>query len=492
MTLRTPSRRTASLTALGAVLVAGVGVSAPAGASITGAGAAGIEAGQNITVFHNIDFVAVFGYGPVGTEITVDVIRDGVTIGTSTGPTVDTPEGPGLEVNHGLDAGVAGPGDCWVGTTPDIRPGDRIVVTEPGDTDEVTVDDIRFTGQPVRDAATGTVTVPGTARYANGTPVPVDKLDSGEFRDTDGTLRAAPNAIVKTDDAGGFAMQYKAPYVLERNRQNLSNEQIAQSLLQDGHAVGFGHVVPLPLESMLVDGTNDTPGPALGCEASPAAGGAAGGTAPQPADTTAPTVTGRAPAAGATAVARTVNTTATFSEDVAVGAGSFTLTGPAGAVPAAVTYDATTRTATLDPAADLVAGTRYTAALTGVTDRAGNALPATSWSFTTVAPPADTTAPTVTGRAPAAGATNVARTANATATFSEAVTGTSPTTVTLRRGKSAVAAAVSYDATTRTVTLDPSTTLQARSTYTVGLTNGIRDAAGNALAGTTWTFTTGR
>ena len=35
------------------------------------------------------------------------------------------------------------------------------------------------------------------------------------------------------------------------------------------HAMGFGHVAPLPLEAMLVDGVDDVPGPALGCEGSP-------------------------------------------------------------------------------------------------------------------------------------------------------------------------------------------------------------------------------
>ena len=76
------------------------------------------------------------------------------SIGTVTAPTVDTRTGPGIEINHG-PIGLAQPGDCWDGTTPNILRGDRIVVTEGTDTDEVTVDDIRFTGPAVSPASCG-------------------------------------------------------------------------------------------------------------------------------------------------------------------------------------------------------------------------------------------------------------------------------------------------------------------------------------------------
>ena len=57
-----------------------------------------------------------------------------------------------------------------------------------------------------------------------------------------------------------------------------------------------------------------------------------------------------------------------------------------------VTYDAATRTATLDPDAPLAHSTTYTATVKGgaggVKDIAGNALAADfTWSFTTAAPP---------------------------------------------------------------------------------------------------------
>jgi hypothetical protein len=199
--------------------------------------------------------------------------------------------------------------------------------------------------------------------------------------------------------------------------------------------------------------------------------------------------------------------TATFSEAVqGVDGSTFVLRGGAGAaVPAAVTYDAGTRVATLDPTADLAAGTRYTATLTGgptaVRDVANNPLADVTWSFTTAAaaapvPPADTAAPTVTARGPSADATGVVRSGNVTVTFSEAVTGVAGATVVLRNaGGATIPAVVTYDAGRRTATLNPSSTLPSSTRYTVSLyggTNGIKDVAGNPLANGSWSFTTGR
>ncbi|WP_197446257.1 DUF4082 domain-containing protein [Tautonia plasticadhaerens] len=224
------------------------------------------------------------------------------------------------------------------------------------------------------------------------------------------------------------------------------------------------------------------------------------------ADTTAPTVTGRSPAAGATGVAVGANVTATFSkalDPATVGTATFELRDPANnLVAATVTYHAPNRRATLNPSANLAAGTTYTARLRGGTtdprikDLAGNALAANvTWTFTTAG--ADTTAPTVTGRSPAAGATGVAVGANVTATFSEAMTASTvgaSTFVLSGPGGGAVAAAVTYDAATRTATLDPAANLAAGTSYTatvVGGSAGVKDLAGNPLAAdAVWSFTT--
>ena len=110
---------------------------------------------------------------------------------------------------------------------------------------------------------------------------------------------------------------------------------------------------------------------------------------------------------------------------------------------------------------------------------------------------ADTTAPTVTGVAPASGATSVSASANATATFSEAMSAASITTTNFELrgpGGTLVPAAVSYDAASRTATLNPTAALAASTAYTAtvkGGATGVKDLAGNALAtDRTWTFTT--
>jgi unsaturated chondroitin disaccharide hydrolase len=110
--------------------------------------------------------------------------------------------------------------------------------------------------------------------------------------------------------------------------------------------------------------------------------------------------------------------------------------------------------------------------------------------YPTTPPPPDTTPPTITARAPATGAVDVPLGANVTATFSEAVTNVTPSTFTLRRGTTQLASSVSYDAASRTATLDPGAELSASTLYTATLTNGIIDLAGNTLAPVSWIFTT--
>jgi N,N-dimethylformamidase beta subunit-like protein/uncharacterized protein DUF4082/Big-like domain-containing protein len=103
-------------------------------------------------------------------------------------------------------------------------------------------------------------------------------------------------------------------------------------------------------------------------------------------DTTAPTVTTRSPAAGATGVATTAAPSATFSEPVQSATVALTLKNAAGtAVAGSVAYDAATAKATFTPAAALAANTVYTLAASGAADAAGNVMAATSWSFTTAA-----------------------------------------------------------------------------------------------------------
>ena len=119
-------------------------------------------------------------------------------------------------------------------------------------------------------------------------------------------------------------------------------------------------------------------------------------TVDNPVDTTPPTVTAAAPAADAVDVATDTAVSATFSEGLdptTVNATTFELRDPANnVVPAAVSYDGVSQTASLTPTDALANGTVYTATVisgaSGVKDLAGNALASDYiWSFTTIAGP---------------------------------------------------------------------------------------------------------
>jgi methionine-rich copper-binding protein CopC len=217
------------------------------------------------------------------------------------------------------------------------------------------------------------------------------------------------------------------------------------------------------------------------------------------ADTTPPVVSSVTPTNGATNVAISTTVTATFNEAMdatTISGTTFTLKTTSGgvAVAGSVSYNPATRVATFTPTSPLANNTNYTATITtDAKDIAGNALAAnTVWAFTTIP---DTTPPVVASTTPADNATNVAISAVVTATFSEAMDGTtiSGTTFTLKTtsGGVAVAGTVSYDAGTKTATFAPSASLATNTVYTATVTTGVKDTAGNAMtANKVWAFTT--
>jgi len=101
---------------------------------------------------------------------------------------------------------------------------------------------------------------------------------------------------------------------------------------------------------------------------------------------------------------------------------------------------------------------------------------------------ADTTKPTVTGRTPSDGATEVVAGTAVSATFSEPVTGTSAVVKVTSPGGE-VPGATAYDATTQKVTFTPTSPLSASTVHTVSV-SGATDGAGNTMDPVTWTFTT--
>jgi len=203
------------------------------------------------------------------------------------------------------------------------------------------------------------------------------------------------------------------------------------------------------------------------------------------------------PASGSTGIAITGTTvTATFGAAMTastINTGTFTLTGPSGAVAGTVSYNATTFIATFTPSVSFTNGATYTATIAAsVTDSLGGPLGTPyTWSFTTVT----AGVPTVTSVTPTSGATNVDAANAVTATFSEPMNAATLTTSTFTltaTGFPAATGTVTYNTGTQTATFTPSPALAASTAYTATITTGAQGSAGAALASNyKWTFTTG-
>lgn len=213
------------------------------------------------------------------------------------------------------------------------------------------------------------------------------------------------------------------------------------------------------------------------------------------ADTFAPIVTTRTPAANSLDVSVGTQIAADFNENVNfVSSSSMTLLQDGVTpVPGTVTYqNAFGFRAVFAPETQLAANTDYTVSLNGlIEDDFGNDLSPVSWLFRTGA---DVQRPVVVTQTPFPTSAGVPVTQNVTASFDEIVVGVSDTSFTLTpQGGSPVAAVVTFAPATRTATLNPTLQLAANTQHTATLTAAITDGANNALsaAPTSWTFTTG-
>ncbi len=208
-------------------------------------------------------------------------------------------------------------------------------------------------------------------------------------------------------------------------------------------------------------------------------------------DMTPPSVTLRSPAFNATGVGVGAAIFVDFSEEVTgVTSTSFVVSTGGTPIAGTVSYLTGTRRAEFTRTTQLAPNTTYNISLaSSIVDTASNPLAAVSWIFTTGP---DLQAPMVVTRAPAPASTSVPVTTQVTASFDENVMNVSATTFSLTpQGGSAVAATVSYAASTRTARLTPDLQLAPNTQHTATLTAAITDTSGVALAPTSWTFTTG-
>lgn len=140
--------------------------------------------------------------------------------------------------------------------------------------------------------------------------------------------------------------------------------------------------------------------------------------------------------------------------------------------------------------AGLTEGTTYTFTVTAVDSSDNESDQATPVLYTI---PLDTDPPTMGAPSIADGATGVSPLATFTATFSEAMNAATINLSTVRlRGPDNlnVPLLVSYNASTRVLTVNPTAPLRANTLYTLTM-NGLTDVAGNPLAPVNIQFTTG-
>jgi hypothetical protein len=207
------------------------------------------------------------------------------------------------------------------------------------------------------------------------------------------------------------------------------------------------------------------------------------------ADLTPPTIVSTVPANLATGVPVNTVISATFSKPMnvtTINTTTFTVkvTATSAPVTGTVAYNAGTNTATFTPSAPLASLTTYTATITtGAKDTNGNAVAANfNWTFST----ADIVPPTVLAVVPTNNSTNVATNTTVLITFSEAMDATTinGTNITLKNTgtSAAVAGTVTYNSGSHAATFTPNVPLANGTNYTVTVTTGVKDAAGNAMA----------
>ena len=207
-----------------------------------------------------------------------------------------------------------------------------------------------------------------------------------------------------------------------------------------------------------------------------------------------PTVSSTFPANQAVDVPLGDAVAATFSTPMnpsTINTSTFSLKRGIISIPGTVTSSGVT--AIFTPSISLAPSSVFTATITtGVENLAGGALVSNYvWTFTTGAKP-ETSAPTVTSTLPANGAVKVPIGNTLSATFSEALNPLTinTSTFTLQNGLIPIAGTVGYIGVTATFT--PNSALAPNTLFTATIAAGVKDLAGNALAGNyVWSFTTG-
>ncbi len=164
---------------------------------------------------------------------------------------------------------------------------------------------------------------------------------------------------------------------------------------------------------------------------------------------------------------------------------------PAFGSPIAININCNGNTATFDPPVPQLqfSKTYYAKVKNTVTDTFANSMNADfSWSFTTGIA-ADVIAPQISLSSPSAGATGIPTNAAITVALNETVN-CSTLNLTVDNGGTLVAGTTSCSGSSATFTPN-APGLGAGTAYTVTIAAGLKDIAGNTMAGSNWNFTTG-
>ncbi|WP_228484307.1 Ig-like domain-containing protein [Leptospira borgpetersenii] len=212
-------------------------------------------------------------------------------------------------------------------------------------------------------------------------------------------------------------------------------------------------------------------------------------------DTTRPNVVLVTPGNGALGVPTNSGANVAFSEamdcaTITGGGGGIVLDDdPAFGSPIAITINCNGNTATFSPTAPPLAfSTTYYAKIKNtVTDTFANSMNADySWSFTTGIA-ADVTAPQISLFSPLSGATGIPTNATVTVAFNESIN-CSTLNLTVNNG---ITGTTSCSGSSATFTPNDPPGLSTSTIYTVTIAAGLKDIAGNTMAGSNWSFTTG-
>jgi hypothetical protein len=202
-----------------------------------------------IVVFPERDFVSIENYAQADGPVTINVLRRVTqpggastlrTVGSSTvelGDDPTTPQFDGLaEVNHPG-------GGCWVGSTPDIRPGDIVrVTTRNGVADQTTVSNV--VAERVVQTSPNTVVVRGTAQDASGNPLPIDQIEQRMISSSADRFNVNGRRDIRAVAGGGEVgtLAYDAPGSIHwtATYTNLGSQDVARALRSETRILWLG------------------------------------------------------------------------------------------------------------------------------------------------------------------------------------------------------------------------------------------------------------